>query len=225
MATTLNAAPVPAESYDFARGSTSSRGRESGRERQTVKPSISFCSVWGGPLSASWFRLAFLLVGVLFVPASLAHDYTRFSLPGGAIARLGRGSIGKVAYSPDDTRLAVAGRVGIWLYDAHTGAEVARLRSMWEVTPYVTPSVATGVHAPPTRPERTTLLGNYPNPFNSGTVISWFQLQPGPARLEMFALTGQRVAVRSRGHHDAGLHRLHWDGRDGRGCPPPLTRS
>lgn len=35
-------------------------------------------------------------------------------------------------------------------------------------------------------------LQNAPNPFNSETVISWFQLQPGLARLEVFALTGQR---------------------------------
>ena len=32
-----------------------------------------------------------------------------------------------VAYSPDGTRLAVASSVGIWLYDADTGAEVALL--------------------------------------------------------------------------------------------------
>ena len=33
----------------------------------------------------------------------------------------------------------------------------------------------------------------------------------------MFALNGQRVAVLASGHHEAGLHRLHWDGRDDRG--------
>ncbi len=40
-------------------------------------------------------------------------------------------------------------------------------------------------------PEGPQLLPNAPNPFNSGTVLSWFQLQPGEARLEVFALTGQ----------------------------------
>ena len=68
-------------------------------------------------------------------------------------------------------------------------------------------------------PEGPQLQQNWPNPFNSGTVISWFLLQPGPARLEVFALNGQRVAVLSRGHHEAGLHRLQWDGRDDRGRP------
>ena len=63
-------------------------------------------------------------------------------------------------------------------------------------------------------PDGPQLRQNAPNPFNSGTVISWFQLQPGPARLEVFAVTGQRVAVLQEGPRKAGLHRLRWDGRD-----------
>ena len=66
-------------------------------------------------------------------------------------------------------------------------------------------------------PDGPQLDQNWPNPFNSETVLSWFLLQSGPARLEVFALTGQRVAVLASGHHEAGLHRLHWDGRDDRG--------
>ena len=61
------------------------------------------------------------------------------------------------------------------------------------------------------------LQQNAPNPFNSETVISWFQLQSGPSRLEVFALTGQRVAVLHDGPKGVGFHRLQWDGRDDRG--------
>ena len=68
-------------------------------------------------------------------------------------------------------------------------------------------------------PEGPGLQQNAPNPFNNGTVISWFQLKPGPARLEVFALTGQRVAVLHEGPRQAGQHRLSWDGRDDRGRP------
>ena len=68
-------------------------------------------------------------------------------------------------------------------------------------------------------PDGPQLRQNAPNPFNSGTVISWFQLQPGPARVEVFGLTGQRVAVLHEGPRKAGLHRLRWDGRDDRGRP------
>ena len=68
-------------------------------------------------------------------------------------------------------------------------------------------------------PNRTQLLQNAPNPFNSQTVLSYFLLDPGPARLEVFSLTGQRVAVLHQGPQQAGYHRLHWDGRDAAGHP------
>ena len=73
--------------------------------------------------------IALLLVGYLFNHASLAREENPFSLPEGALARLGKGEIGfndrALAYSPDGTRLAVATSIGIWLYNAHTGAEMA----------------------------------------------------------------------------------------------------
>ena len=68
-------------------------------------------------------------------------------------------------------------------------------------------------------PDGPLLQQNAPNPFNTETVISWFQLEPGPARMEVFALTGQRVAVLYQGPKKAGVHRLRWDGRDDRGRP------
>ena len=68
-------------------------------------------------------------------------------------------------------------------------------------------------------PEGPQLQPNAPNPFNSGTVISWFQLQPGEVRLEVFTVTGQRVAVLQEGAEKVGLHRLQWDGRSDQGLP------
>ena len=68
-------------------------------------------------------------------------------------------------------------------------------------------------------PEGPQLRQNAPNPFNSRTVISWFQLHPGEVRLEVFALTGQRVAVLHEGAKKIGLHRLTWDGRSDQGRP------
>ena len=68
-------------------------------------------------------------------------------------------------------------------------------------------------------PEKTQLQQNTPNPFNSETVLSYFLLEPGPARLEVFSMIGQRVAILRQGHQQAGYHRLRWDGRDDVGRP------
>ncbi len=66
-------------------------------------------------------------------------------------------------------------------------------------------------------PEGSKLQQNVPNPFNSQTVISWFQIKPGQSRVEVFALTGQRVAVLYQGPTKAGVHQVHWNGRDDKG--------
>ncbi|MDE0634675.1 MAG: WD40 repeat domain-containing protein [Candidatus Poribacteria bacterium] len=47
-------------------------------------------------------------------------DVTTWELPAGAIARLGRGQIGRMAFSPDGTHLAVPTRIGCWLYNLDT---------------------------------------------------------------------------------------------------------
>ena len=72
------------------------------------------------------FKGALLFFAVLFAQTSLAQDYTRLNLPEGAFARLGgKGHLGPTVYSPGGMRIAVASSIGIWLYDAHTGAEIA----------------------------------------------------------------------------------------------------
>jgi WD40 repeat protein len=56
------------------------------------------------------------------------------ALPEGAIARLGKGTVKAVAFSPDGKYLAVAGSIGIWLYDAKTYQEVKYLESYSPLT-------------------------------------------------------------------------------------------
>ena len=48
----------------------------------------------------------------------------QWDLPVGVKARLGKGKLRDMEYSPDGTLLAVAGPVGIWLYDAKTLQEL-----------------------------------------------------------------------------------------------------
>ena len=54
-------------------------------------------------------------------------DYQTWHLPDGAILRLGKGYPGAVAFSPDGQRLAVASKIGIWIYDTTTDLELALL--------------------------------------------------------------------------------------------------
>ena len=68
-------------------------------------------------------------------------------------------------------------------------------------------------------PDSPQLAQNVPNPFNSQTVLAYFLPALGPARVEVFTLIGQRVAVLRQGSQQAGYHRLHWDGRDAAGAP------
>ena len=56
---------------------------------------------------------------------SAAPAYARWSLPEGATVRLGKGYINALQFTPDGNRFVVATSIGIWVYDAHTGEEIA----------------------------------------------------------------------------------------------------
>ena len=71
--------------------------------------------------------LALLLMLSLFLSNGYAQEYTTWGLPDGTKARLGKGRISAIEFSPDGAQIAVAGPVGIWLYDARTGKELALL--------------------------------------------------------------------------------------------------
>ena len=56
---------------------------------------------------------------------SFAQNNTKVGLPEGAIARLGKGGINLMRFSPDGTRLAVGTDVAVWLYDVPDAKEIA----------------------------------------------------------------------------------------------------
>ena len=65
-----------------------------------------------------------LILILLLLSPTFAQEYIQWNLPEGARARLGKGHIGEIAYSPDGNRLAVASSIGIWIYDAHSLVEL-----------------------------------------------------------------------------------------------------
>ena len=90
------------------------------------------------PLFLASILLITLLSLSITLPTTYAQDYTRWGLPEGATARLGKGEAYAIQFSSDGTQLAVASGAGIWSYDTRTGKEINLipctmdlLRSAW----------------------------------------------------------------------------------------------
>jgi len=60
-------------------------------------------------------------------------------------------------------------------------------------------------------PKDFALIGNYPNPFNNSTIISFRLGQPGNIDLKVYNIRGQMVAALYVGFLPAGQHSLVWD--------------
>ena len=79
--------------------------------------------------------------------------------------------------------------------------------------------IQTGVDdARPGRPEKFNVLTNYPNPFNSGTVISFYVADIGPIpaeiKIEIYDIAGRVVRTLVNSKYPIGTHNAVWDGRD-----------
>ena len=74
------------------------------------------------------FFIIFLLTVILWSSKSLAQEYTQGHLPEGAKMRIGKGAASDITFTPDGTQFAVTTNIGIWIYDAKTGAEITSLK-------------------------------------------------------------------------------------------------
>ncbi len=73
--------------------------------------------------------------------------------------------------------------------------------------------------AAPTVPLKTTLLPNYPNPFNPETWIPYLLSKPAEVTLTIYNSRGEVVRELKLGHQTAGVYTgrsraIHWDGRN-----------
>lgn len=91
-------------------------------------PLLFICGVLLLSLLLRWITLSRLEETPMDTQTHVAAPaYTQWHLPEGAKLRLGKGHIRDIKFAPNGTQFVVATSIGIWLYDAHTGAEIARL--------------------------------------------------------------------------------------------------
>ena len=122
--------------------------------------------------------ITIFLVSSLLQPNTFAQNYTKWGLPDGVTARLGKGYIRGMAFSPDGIRLAVASSIGVWIYDVRAGNEKELdllTADLWNPT-----SVAYS-------PDGTTLAGG-----SSDDTVRLWDARTGEY---MTALTGHRSSV------------------------------
>ena len=73
-------------------------------------------------------------------------------------------------------------------------------------------------------PKETSLLPNYPNPFNPETWIPYQLATPAEVTLHIYAVDGRLVRTLALGHQPAGIYQsrrraAYWDGRNALGEP------
>ena len=68
-----------------------------------------------------------------------------------------------------------------------------------------------------TTPETFALDPNYPNPFNSGTVIRFALPQAQDVELTVYNIAGQQATTLVQGFRQAGSYAINWDGKDAAG--------
>jgi flagellar hook assembly protein FlgD len=60
-------------------------------------------------------------------------------------------------------------------------------------------------------------VGNYPNPFNPSTTISYLLAENSSVRLEIYDVAGRKVRSLVDESRSAGYHNVVWNGRDQNG--------
>ncbi len=73
------------------------------------------------------FILTLLIISTTYPPIGFTQDYTTLNLPESAKARIGKGIVEDLQFSPDNKLLAVVTSIGIWIHDITTGEDLELL--------------------------------------------------------------------------------------------------
>ena len=104
------------------------------------------------------FILISFCFSIFIIQYANAQESTYTNLPEGAKLRIGKGTLGEIAYFPDGTRFAVATSIGIWVYDSITGKE------LYQLTDY-----SNGVYSIRFSPDGNTIATESPD----GRILLW----------------------------------------------------
>lgn len=68
-------------------------------------------------------------------------------------------------------------------------------------------------------PVKTTMIGNYPNPFNPSTTINYAIAEDSPVTVQVYDMLGQLIATLVDEFQSAGVRSVTWNGVDDTGNP------
>ena len=124
-------------------------------------------------------------------------------------------AIREVAYFDVYPQSDRPGFVGAWSSYPWFGSGIIAVSSIVDGLYILAPSLSVGVSAESEElPAEVMLLGNYPNPFNPETTISYALPQGSKVRLAVYDLLGHEVAVLVDASQPAGQHTVRFDGGD-----------
>ncbi len=135
--------------------------------------------------------------------------------------------LNKLDMTPDELRSVVLlhlGDEGVRELDARLdltdGELTAEISELGTYLIGLSSAVDDGTDGDVTTPSAYRLDQNWPNPFNTGTTISFNLSDPGQVRLDIYNILGQKVVTLVDKYLSGGSHDISWDGtnRDGDNC-------
>ncbi len=143
-------------------------------------------------------------------PSDNMHNWTGNYLVDNAAALRFYGSGPQVWYNTSPDGFSWTGYVNTNIQGGDP--TVVKLSSTNYLIIFVGPPYQTGFASQSNEPPGTfALYGNYPNPFNPSTTISYSIARPGFVSLKVYDMLGREVATLLSDVADAGPHEIRWD--------------